>query len=248
MSNTFTDTQNIKHQFSKNIIGYNMKLLSEIPIIDPPHNDSIQTQNEIDELIMLQKNRKADDVSHIKNQINLDNTIIKYFGITNENIANIIGEFIMSMEGLIMSIKLYHNRIRPSYLEPKLKPPIDVPDHPSFPSGHATQAYLIAEILTDKYPKNAEFNFKVARNIARNREIAGVHYPSDSEYGRKIAKIIAKFYKGINNPLNQPEVKWLSPYCESDVTCQNGTQCIEISNDLSKCLWAKQYYNSNERG
>ena len=224
-----------------------MELLSQIPIIDPPHNDSIQTQDEIDELLILQKNRTADDINRINNQLDLKQTI-GHFGITNKNVLEIIGGFIMSMEGIVMSFKLHHNRIRPSYLESKLKPSIDVPEHPSFPSGHALQGYLIAEILTDKYPENAEINFKVARDIARNREIAGVHYPSDSEYGRKISKIIAKFYKGINNPLNQPEVKWLSPYCESDVTCQNGTQCIEISDDLSKCLWANQYYNSSEIG
>jgi hypothetical protein len=78
------------------------------------------------------------------------------------------------------------NRPRPSQLCPALAPPIAVPGHASFPSGHATQSMLMALCLIDVLPvvptPNTagnvwEEDLKVlAHRIARNREIAGLHY------------------------------------------------------------------------
>jgi membrane-associated phospholipid phosphatase len=85
------------------------------------------------------------------------------------------------------------NRPRPSQVCPALMPPIPLPGHASFPSGHATQAYLLAfcinEVLAGKAFRSQIFrNARVlARRIARNREIAGLHYPSDSWGGEVLA-------------------------------------------------------------
>jgi len=90
-------------------------------------------------------------------------------------------------------------RPRPSHLNPALVPPVPVPGHPAFPSGHATQSMLMAfciiHVLHDAgikpdTPDGALFAANLtalARRIARNREIAGLHYPSDSGAGRDLA-------------------------------------------------------------
>ena len=74
-------------------------------------------------------------------------------------------------------------------------PPIDVPGHASYPSGHATESYLLAGILKEVMPAEASMQTDVndldstplrrlAQRVARNREVLGLHYPSDSKAGR----------------------------------------------------------------
>ena len=84
-------------------------------------------------------------------------------------------------------------------------PPIQVPGHSSFPSGHATQAHLIAECakLVLSTPVKAALSADLdalAGRIARNREIAGLHYRSDSTAGSNLAVAIL----GILNSVAMP--------------------------------------------
>jgi len=86
------------------------------------------------------------------------------------------------------------NRPRPSHVCPALLPPIQVPGHASYPSGHATQAHLIAKCVQLVLPAAAAMTAPLtadldalAARIARNREIAGLHYPSDSAAGLVLA-------------------------------------------------------------
>jgi membrane-associated phospholipid phosphatase len=74
-------------------------------------------------------------------------------------------------------------------------PPIDVPGHASYPSGHATESYLLAGILAPVMPAAASTQTnpadpdstplrRLAERVARNREVLGLHYPSDSKAGK----------------------------------------------------------------
>ena len=99
------------------------------------------------------------------------------------NIASLIGTF------TAMYFKGKNDRPRPSQLCPALMPPLAVPGHASFPSGHSTQAHLMALCMTDVFgtlpmagPMNDDL-WTLADRIARNREIAGLHYPSDTKAG-----------------------------------------------------------------
>jgi hypothetical protein len=112
--------------------------------------------------------------------------------------AIVVGEF------LAMHYKRQQNRARPSQLSPALMPPVAVPGHASYPSGHATQAYLVSRLLADVMPDQVKFDLnptpsaltttrpaslldRLAERVARNREVLGLHYPSDSECGRNLA-------------------------------------------------------------
>jgi membrane-associated phospholipid phosphatase len=57
-----------------------------------------------------------------------------------------IGQFVA------MHHKMQHGRARPSRLLPALMPPIDPPGHAAYPSGHATEAYLLALLLAQAMP------------------------------------------------------------------------------------------------
>ena len=84
-------------------------------------------------------------------------------------------------------------RARPSHLCPALAPPIEVPGHPSFPSGHATQGMLIALCIEAALPNAATKGrwrpllHTLAGRVGRNREIAGLHYASDTRAGFELA-------------------------------------------------------------
>jgi hypothetical protein len=91
-------------------------------------------------------------------------------------------------EMLMAHYKAKHNRVRPAHLYPGLASEI-VPMHPSYPSGHALVARLIARCLGAVIDSDAHRNLllMVADRIAENREIAGLHFRSDSKEGWSIA-------------------------------------------------------------
>ncbi len=92
-----------------------------------------------------------------------------------------------------MYYKGKYARPRPSMVCPALLPPISVPGHASFPSGHSTQAHLIAFCIEDLLAGKAAYQpilddlKTLADRIARNREVAGVHYASDTKAGVDLA-------------------------------------------------------------
>jgi membrane-associated phospholipid phosphatase len=93
---------------------------------------------------------------------------------------------------VVMHYKNKFGRPRPSQLEPALRPMLDVPGHASYPSGHATQSHLIAQALTTVI-RNHEIGrelYSIAKEVAVNREWAGLHYRSDSEAGKQLAREI----------------------------------------------------------
>lgn len=94
---------------------------------------------------------------------------------------------------LIRDKKIY-SRPRPEQLEPKLERVIKTPGHAAYPSGHATQFMVMAYIMGDIDPENAEHYQEYAKSVALRREIAGVHYPSDSAAGQLLAK---NFYEQV---------------------------------------------------
>jgi membrane-associated phospholipid phosphatase len=89
-------------------------------------------------------------------------------------------------------------RARPGQLWPQLMPPVEVPHHAAFPSGHSTQSHTIAKVLQavagGVVPAVANITERLAQRIARGREVLGVHYPSDSEAGRLLSGEIAAIY------------------------------------------------------
>jgi hypothetical protein len=84
---------------------------------------------------------------------------------------------------------------RPSQLSPALMPPIDPPGHASYPSGHATEAYLLSAVLKLVMPNEADTALdRLAERVARNREVLGLHYPRDSEAGKVLAARVLPFF------------------------------------------------------
>jgi membrane-associated phospholipid phosphatase len=109
-------------------------------------------------------------------------------------------------EHVVMCLKDEFKSPRPSQLCLALYPLIDAPATPSFPAGHALQAYLISYLLADSLPslpqhamamtdlENATgLLFDIAARVSDNRVVAGIHYPVDIAAGKAVA--IACFEK-----------------------------------------------------
>ena len=62
---------------------------------------------------------------------------------------------------------------------------------PSYPSGHTTQAFYIAEKLSKMFPDLQAQLFSIANMVAESRIDRGVHLPSDNESGRLLATKLA---------------------------------------------------------
>jgi hypothetical protein len=120
------------------------------------------------------------------------------------HIASLIGSY------AVLYYKGLRDRPRPSQVCPALLPPVPMPGHASWPSGHATQAWLkalcmehvLAGVLSGTLTTGdlgaVSSNLRtLATRIARNREIAGLHYKTDSDAGRTLADTIAPFLTGM---------------------------------------------------
>jgi len=125
-----------------------------------------------------------------------------------------------------MHYKRLFNRARPSQYSMELLPPIDVPGHASFPSGHATEANLLSLCLAQVMPAVASAPAKdknkntipdssplqrMAQRVARNREVLGLHYPSDSAAGKLLAeqsfKLLLKC-KTVTQLIAEAKLEW----------------------------------------
>lgn len=98
---------------------------------------------------------------------------------------------------IIKKIKNGFNRPRPIQLAPyfgiELEPMKSrTGKSPSYPSGHSTQARLIAEIYADKYPEHRKNLVMAAEECGGGRVMGGFHYPSDHKAGVYLAKRLFK--------------------------------------------------------
>ena len=59
---------------------------------------------------------------------------------------------------------------------------------PSYPSGHATQGYLLGMIYSERYPQYNEEFIRLGEDIAESRIIGKAHYPSDKKAGIELAE------------------------------------------------------------
>lgn len=90
------------------------------------------------------------------------------------------------VHSMIIGTKLYYNRARPYQVANINTLPSVSGNTPSYPSGHAVQAFALAKRLTKQFPEKSNEINKLAEKIAKIRMIGGVHYPTDQKYSRQL--------------------------------------------------------------
>jgi membrane-associated phospholipid phosphatase len=89
--------------------------------------------------------------------------------------------------------KYFYNYIRPSQYDPAitLVPGVGLPNHPSYPAGHACFSSAAVTILSAWFPAaTGELNAQLAES-GLSRVIGGVHYPFDVAAGRSLGRSVA---------------------------------------------------------
>jgi len=85
-------------------------------------------------------------------------------------------------------LKYSINRARPYDINENIIPlESKTGNTPSYPAGHAFQAYCLANVLGNKYPEKKQMLRSIAERCDKVRVKAGIHYPSDGEIAKKIA-------------------------------------------------------------
>ena len=170
---------------------------------------------ELKQLVRLAEDERADALGEIIDQ---DRGFIGYFMAAmsispRSHPVTCRLLFIGSLIGAYVSLhfKGLHQRRRPSQRAPALLPPIEVPGHASYPSGHATQARLMAKCVEAALPTAPDIKGPLgdvldtlAARIARNREIAGLHFHSDTVAGRTLADHAFSILSGPDMPVSVP--------------------------------------------
>ena len=191
---TFSSTQTWNEHFLSAATADTIFSEEELSAITlPPLPDKKTVQKELELLHVYSTQRDEQKLAEINREVTLDNA---FFGSTtltaiaeNKPHTSAFIKYTIEKSGfVIFRFKKAFDRVRPSFLDPTLTTAIDVPLHPAYPSGHATQATLVAFVLSELDPTNSEAYFASADRIAQNREVAGVHYPSDSAAGKLLGQ------------------------------------------------------------
>jgi acid phosphatase (class A) len=96
-------------------------------------------------------------------------------------------------------------RPRPPLADPHIRPCVRLPATPSYPSGHSTNAFVWAGVLSELFPEKRADLTAWAHRYAWGRIIAGVHFPSDDVAGRVLAAALLKEF--LKSPVFQADLE-----------------------------------------
>jgi len=162
-----------------------------LPYRPKPDNDSPTTMRELKYLSTLETDKdevkRGDDIRENFLPLIEDNDI----PLSKEYVNKVIKE----SGKFIMKLKYHYNRPRPYQVAEVYElnlngTELDSMKTPSYPSGHAVQAYLLGELFSNVDPRGSHQYRELAERVAHSRVIAKGHYPSDKSYGKKVAKVL----------------------------------------------------------
>jgi hypothetical protein len=169
--------------------------------ISPPSNSSLRTKKELENLVKYTNNISEVVLEFCKradtNSFDIFLDFLKRHGIydtTEEDLYSVI----RAVEPLMLKLKKHYNRPRPFQLayyydlDLHVLNESDTANTPSYPSGHALEAYVMAEKLAEKYPKHSYKLRRLGKLIGLSRLLLGVHYRSDYDFARYVGKLIIK--------------------------------------------------------
>ena len=167
---------------------------------DPPTPESEVTRRELDELLDLQWTRTESDVEAAREDRKTD--IRRFYAALGFNpgskpelplLRSLAARVEDDFKPYVRDAKQRFRRLRPYEIESQLDPCIgDVRGDLSYPSGHATFAYVMAYLLIDMLPERSAQLLARADEFAKQRMVCGVHFRSDIEAGRAGARWLAQ--------------------------------------------------------
>jgi len=164
----------------------------------PPAPDSASQQRDLQAVLAIQASRSTTELA----QADADShkTVFRFADVLGPHFdaasLPITAAFFkrLSEQGAqpMKQAKAYWKRPRPYNVSALVHPGIETEGKsPSYPSGHATFAYLCAVVLANMVPEQRAAIFARAEVFAQGRVIGGVHYPTDVEAGKLSGTLIA---------------------------------------------------------
>jgi acid phosphatase (class A) len=162
----------------------------------PPAPASPQGQEDLHAVIEAQRTRTPEAIAEAKTNVCLSifafaDVMGPAFQRTKLPFTTMFFQRIFDdgMHGVAAAKKTF-NRQRPFVADKQITTVVPQPANASYPSGHATFAYMTAILLAAMVPEKAPAIFARAAAFAHSRLVAGVHYPSDLAAGRVAAAVI----------------------------------------------------------
>lgn len=168
----------------------------------PPAPDTLAGQADLETVQRAQLMRTAEDVAWAKlsdaSMHTFMETAVAGEWFTEKNLpytAEFLNDVMNDGNAAIRQTKSLFARHRPPLLDKSIEPCVPLAKSFSYPSGHATRAYVWAGVMGDLFPeRRAEFE-AYASKVAWGRIIAGVHFPTDLAGGRRVADALLKAFR-----------------------------------------------------
>ena len=185
---TYNDGASEKHQGK---IDRPITLFEDISIsLQPfPENTSKKTLEEVKYLSEIEE-----DVDYVRE----NDKVKESFGKLHEELEleyneDEAGKYLKESSKYIMELKYKFQRPRPHQIADFYGIDLNGVDldsmkTPSYPSGHATQGYLLGMIYSERYPQHRKEFMKLGEDIAESRIIGKAHFPSDKKAGIELAE------------------------------------------------------------
>ena len=185
---TYNDGPTEKHQSR---IDYPITLFNEFEMSERPfpENGSKEALEELKYLAILEGDEES-----IKEYDNVDKVFKnKHKELGLEFNKDEVMELLKQSAKHLMELKYKYNRPRPYQLAEFYglgldKFNLDSMNTPSYPSGHATQGYLLGKFYSDRYPEHIGEFMELAEKVAESRIKAKAHFPSDKKFGKELAE------------------------------------------------------------
>lgn len=167
-----------------------------------PADDSLATLADLETVYQMQLRRTLEQVA-LANYF-AEDTVFQYDAAIGEwftaanlpRTAEIFRQVDADRFAISSAGKAAWDRPRPPLLAARIHAAAPLPASGSYPSGHATQAFLWGGLLAEVFPEQRAALRERAELVAWSRVVAGVHYPTDITAGRLLGdRLVQEFLK-----------------------------------------------------
>jgi|TARA_B100001094_G_C18133287_1_gene773536 hypothetical protein len=185
---TYNEGPTDKH---KSRINYPITLFNDFVMEESPFPENASKET-LDELKYLEN--KTIDKNFVEKHDDVTKVFKKLFKeLELEFNKEEADELLRQSAKYLMELKYKYNRPRPYQIAEFYHMDVtnfnmDSMKTPSYPSGHATQGYLLGKIYSKRHTEYTKEFTDLGEAVAESRIVGKAHFPSDKEFGKKLAE------------------------------------------------------------
>jgi hypothetical protein len=188
------------------------KYLEEISIVDDlfpklkndyfPETNSELVKDELNEIVdYLNDISEEGNESFLARYKSYDRSLLQVIIATFQekdiDVEELCKDIIKDINPLLLKLKYHFQRPRPKqvaqYYKLKLFPYQSFSaDTPSYPSGHTLEAYVVLNVIANKFPSEYQFCKEMINDIAYSRIYLGLHFATDNDFAKFVGQEILK--------------------------------------------------------